>query len=83
MDQRGQRLHVVALEGGDVAFEQRATGVVELVHGRGRVGLGQGGPGALERAVHRGDARVEELRDLGRLPAEHFAEHERRTLARR
>ena len=38
---------------------------------------------ALERAVDRGDARVEELRDLGRLPAQHLAEDEHGALARR
>ena len=40
-------------------------------------------PGALERAVHRGDARLEQLRDLGGLPAEHLAQDQHRALAGR
>ena len=37
----------------------------------------------LERAVHRGDARVEQLGDLAGLPAEHLAQDEDRALLRR
>ena len=41
---------------------------------------GQGGPGPLEGAVDRGDAGVEQLGDLGRLPAQHLAQDEHRPL---
>ena len=40
-------------------------------------------PRALQRAVDGGDARLEQLRDLARLPAQHLAEDQDRALARR
>ena len=40
-------------------------------------------PGALEGAVHRRDGRVEKLRDLGGLPAQHLAEDQDGALTRR
>ena len=40
-------------------------------------------PGALESAVHRRDAGLEQLCDLSRLPAQDFAEDQNRPLARR
>src|SRR6266545_4110547 len=38
---------------------------------------------ALQRAVHRGDARIEELRHFGRLPAQDFGQDQHCALARR
>ena len=74
--QGGQRRHVVALEGVDVAGEQRLVlgvdGGVELVDRR----ASQRGPRPLERAVDRRHAGVEQLGDLGGLPLEHLAEDE-------
>ena len=64
LDQRGERVDVVALERLDVAGEQRAVGSSSA--GDGSVALtllgGERRPRPLQRAVHRGDARVEELR---------------------
>ena len=47
------------------------------------LGLVERRPGALERAVDRGHARLQELGGLGRLPAQHLAEDQRRALAGR
>ena len=84
-DQRGQRLHVVALERLDVAIQQLALGRLD----RGsRVGHGDLSrldrrAGALQRAVDRGDAGVEQLGGLAGLPAQHLAQDQRGPLARR
>ena len=85
LQQPGQRVHVVLLEGGDVAVEQLALLVVERLDGRvgGDVVVGDLGAGALQRGVDRGDAGVEQLGDLGRLPAQHLAQDQHRALARR
>ncbi len=80
---RDQLGDVVALEGVDVVGQQLLLvgpdrGVERLV-----LGLGQGGPGPLQRAVDRGDAGVEQLGHLGGLPPQHLAEDEGRALAGR
>ena len=76
---------VVALEGVDVAREELP---LVGVHRRGGVGavdvaLLERGPRPLERAVDRGDARVEQLGDLAGLPAQHLAQDQHRPLAGR
>ena len=78
-------VHVVALERVDVPREQRRMGFVDSAAGGSSIGLGGGkrGPGALERAVDRCDRGVEQLGDLLRLPAQHLAQDEHRSLARR
>ena len=85
MDERRERLHVVALEGVDVAGEQ--LGVRLVLHGRlgvrAEVPRLERGPRALQRAVDGGDARLEQLGDLGRLPAQDLAEDQHRALLRR
>ena len=85
MDQGGQGLHVVGLEGGDVAGEQLAIGPRGLARGLGGayVDRFERRPRPLERAVHGRHARVEQLSDLVRLPAKHLAEDQHGTLARR
>ena len=69
----------------DVALEERTALLVELGRrGRGaEVARRDRRAGALERAVDRRDARVEELRDFGRLPAQDLTEDQHRALARR
>ncbi len=47
------------------------------------VGLGEGRARPLQRAVDRGDARLEQLRRLARLPLQDLAEDERGSLLRR
>ena len=85
VDERRERLHVVALERVDIALEQIRVRSVD--GGAAVVGLTfallERRPRALERAVHRRDTGLEELRDLGRLPAQHLAEDENRALPRR
>ena len=82
---RRQRVDVVGLEGLDVAREQLAVGLVE--RRRGRCGADVAGlerrARPLQRAVDRGDARLEQLGDLGRLPAQHLAQDQHGALARR
>ena len=84
LDQRGERVEVVALEGRDVAGEELA---LPIVHGRHRIGGAdaarlQRHTSTLQRAVHRRHARVEELGDLLCLPAQDFAQDQHRPLAR-
>ena len=85
VQQRGERVHVVALEGVDVPAEQRLLLVVQRRRaGRRRdVGSRQRRPGPLQGAVDRGDRGVEQLGDLGRLPAQHLAQDQHRPLPRR
>ena len=84
MEERHERRDVVALEGVDVAGQEvlllgvdRGRSVGVEVDGRER------GPRALERAVDRGDARVEQLGHLGGLPAQHLAQDQHGALAGR
>ena len=84
-EQRGQRVHVVPLEGVDVARQQ--GGVlrihrVMLVRGPALVGR-QRRPRALKGAVDRCDRGVEQLRHLVRMPAQHLAQDQHRSLPRR
>ncbi len=84
-EQRRERVHVVALERVDVASEERA---LLGVHRTQRLGVGDLGRldrrvGALQGAVDRRDRRLEQLGDLGGLPAEDVTQHEHRTLLRR
>ena len=85
VEQRGQRLDVVALERVGVLGGQR-----RLVVRAGRADLrlvdavlAERGPGPLQRAVHRGDGGAEQLGDLLRLPPQHLAQDEHRPLLRR
>ena len=83
MQQRYQSLDVVALEGVHVPVEERGVGAVQ------GLGASLGGqvpecaPRPLQGAVDGGHARAEELGCLGRLPAEHVAQDQRRALAGR
>ena len=86
LDQRGQRVEVVALERLDVAREQLAL----RPRPSGRPASSALSPLAcerrarpLQRAVDRGDARVEELGHLARLPAQHLAQDQHGALPRR
>src|SRR6185437_12273415 len=63
------------------AVEQRTGLVVELGGGR-RVRRRQRRAGALQRTVDRGDARLQQLRRLARLPSQDLAEDERGPLLR-
>ena len=83
--ERGERVHVVALEGVDVARQERSLLLVHRFRRLRaiRVGRGERRPSALEGAVDRCDRRVEQLRDLVRLPAQHLAQDEHRALLRR
>jgi hypothetical protein len=85
VDQLRQPVDVVGLERLHEAGEQLA---VRIVQGRSRIVQGrpnrlERGPRPLEGAVHGSDARLEQLGDLARLPAQHFAEDQDRALARR
>ena len=69
VQQRRQRVHVVALERVDVAGEERSLLVVDRDASTSavvEVGVGERGPGPLQRAVDRGDRGVEQLGDLRR-----------------
>ena len=77
--------HVVPLEGVEVAREQLGVGLVDR-RGRGggrQIAFVERRACALERAADRGDARLQQLRHLGRLPAQHFAQDQDRSLPRR
>ena len=69
--------------GGDESLQQPALSGV----GRGRgwrvAGLvfGEGRPGALQRALHRGHGAVELGGDLARWPVEHVAQDQHRALS--
>ena len=80
----GEGVHVVALEGVDVAGEQRLLRGVHRRRRRRRATScgGERRPGPLERAVHRRDGRVEQLGDLVGLPAQHLAQDQHGPLAR-
>ena len=85
LDQRGQGVEVVPLEGIDVACQELALGFVD---GGCRVIDAEAArlerrPRSLERAVDRGHGRVEELRHLGGFPAQHLAEDQDGPLAGR
>ena len=82
---RGERVHVVPLEGVDVAGHERA---LFLIHGPQRVARcevrrRQCGPSPLERAVDRRDRGLEQLGHLGRLPPKDLAQDQYRPLAGR
>src|SRR5688572_9715501 len=82
VDERGQSAHVVCLERRDVALEKLGIGGLDGGSGRRlrRVARLERRAGSLQRTVDRGDARLEKLGDLDRLPAEHLAEDEHRAL---
>ena len=82
MQKLGEPVDVVRLERGDVPLEQLAGLVVELA-GRGDVCGSERRACALQRTVDRGDARLEQLRRLARLPLQDLAEDERGPLLRR
>jgi len=67
VDQRGERVHVVALERVDVADQERALAFVEGTAWVRRADVAgiERRPRALEGAVDRGDAGIEQLGDLG------------------
>lgn len=76
--------HVVAFESVDVASQEGLPlGVDDLGPGFVVVEGHERGPRSLQRAVDGRDARPEELRDLGRLPAQHLAQDQHRPLAGR
>ena len=83
MEQRGQRVHVVALEGVDVAGEEGLLlGVVGIVDVAERqLGVGQRGPRPLQSAVDGGHGGVEQLGDLLGLPPQHVAQDQHGALA--
>ena len=85
VEERRQRIHVVTLEGVDVAGDERAllvvVGIVDV--GEREVGVGERGPGPLQRAVDRGDRRVEQRGDLLGLPSQHLTEDQHGSLAGR
>ena len=85
MQQGHERADVVALEGVDVARQELLLGGVDGRRPAGRVEVerGERRPGALQCAVDRRDRRVEELGDLGGLPAQDLAQDEHRALAGR
>ena len=85
LEQGGQAVHVVLLEGLHVAGEQGLLVVVQRVGRRGRIDLArrERRPGALQRAVDRGDRRAEQLGDLVGLPVQDLAQDEHRPLPRR
>ncbi len=80
MDEGRQRVDVIRLEGRDVAGEELPVGIVQLTS---VVELVQRCASALQRAVDRGDARLQELGHLARLPAQDLTEDEDGALARR
>ena len=85
VEERRQRVHVVALEGIDVPPQERLLVVVERLDRRGladRLGR-ERRPGPLQRAVHRRDGRLEQLRDLFGLPAQDLAQDQHGALLRR
>ena len=84
VEQRGQRVHVVALERVDVAREQlaRASSSSGCTGSSREVARRERRPGALERAVDRGDARLEQLGDLGAFH-QHLTQDQHRALPRR
>ena len=84
VQQRDERVHVVVLEGRDVAVEQLRARRPSSVAGVSSVvgcAVGDRRPRALQRAVDRRDARVEQLGGLGGAPAQHLAQDEHRALA--
>jgi hypothetical protein len=82
VEERHERGDVVALEGVDVAGEEGPVLGVEAGGGRGAlVTGGEGGPGPLEHAVHRGHAGAEQLGHLAGLPAQDLPQDEHRPLA--
>ena len=80
-----QSVHVVALERVDVASQQLAVGDPSGCRRRSpaRGPRLQRRPGPLQRAVDRRHRGVEQLGDLGRLPAQHLAQDQHGALARR
>ena len=85
VQQRGQCVHVVLLEGGDVAIQQCPLAVVHQSRGLGcaEVFRGERGARALQRAVDRRDRGAQQLGDLVGLPVEDLAQDEHGSLARR
>ncbi len=81
--QRHHGRHVVALERVHVARQHGAgIGVGRVLQGGAvPVQAGQRGAGPLQRAVDRGGRGVEQLGDLGGLPAQHLAQDQRTALA--
>src|ERR1019366_6906927 len=75
VNQRGERIHVVALEGVDVAAQQLTVVFAQCAAPRiGDLCAVERRPGALEGAVDRGDARLEQFGDLRGLPVQDLAE---------
>lgn len=83
VQQADQLVDVEALKGVDVPGQQLALAGVH--HGLARAGVecGQRGPGALQGAVHRGHARVEQFSHLRGLPPQYLAQDQGGPLARR
>jgi hypothetical protein len=85
VEQRRQRVHVVALERVHVASQQRLLLLVHLLERGGVIDLACLQPGArsLQGAVDRLNRGLEQLRHLRCLPAEDLAEEQHRALAGR
>ena len=85
VQQRDQRVEVVALERIDVAGQQRLLLVIGLVPHVPRLEfvLGEGRPRPLEGAVDRLDARAQQLGDFRRVPPQHLAQDQDGPLAGR
>jgi hypothetical protein len=84
VDQRGQRVHVVALEGVDVPGEELGIASIDRQRRfRGHIHRRQRRARSLEGTVDRRHARIEELGDLRCLPAEDLAQNQHRSLPRR
>jgi hypothetical protein len=80
----GQRVHVVPLEGVHVPGEQVTLFGVEWPDrvGISDLGLRERRARTLQRAVDRCDRGVQQLRDLGGRPGEYFAQDQHRPLLR-
>ena len=85
VDERGERLHVVALEGVEVAGEQRLLLVVDLLGhvGRRQVAGLERRPRPLQRAVDGRHGGAQQLGDLVGPPAQDLAEDQHGPLAGR
>ena len=83
VQQRDERLHVVTLEGADIAGEELPLALVHRVERCARVAGGHRRAGPLQRAVDRRVGRLEQLGDLFGAPAQHLTQDEDGALARR
>jgi hypothetical protein len=84
VNQCGERVHVVALEGVDVARDQRVLLAGERVgDGFRHAAFGEGRARPLQRAVRGGNRDLEALGHLRGRPAEHLRQQQHGALLRR